>query len=58
MCLCHPEGKGCKFLSPFAIWSSLQADAEKIIHQVRDCIEEHWMDEDFVCFQDEHEECF
>ena len=28
-----------------------QAGAEKIIHQVRDCIEEHWMDDDFVLFK-------
>ncbi|KAL5496768.1 hypothetical protein EMCRGX_G013126 [Ephydatia muelleri] len=30
---------------------------EKVIHQVRDCIEEHWMDDDRD-FQGEHEKCF
>ena len=28
-----------------------QAGAEKISHGVRRCIEEHWMDEDFVFFK-------
>ncbi|KAL5500371.1 hypothetical protein EMCRGX_G011922 [Ephydatia muelleri] len=28
-----------------------RAGAEKVIHQVRECLEEHWMDEDFVCFK-------
>ena len=58
MCLCHPEGKGCRFLPPFAVWSGLSGRCrEKVIHQVRDCIEEHWMDDDRD-FQGEHEKCF
>ena len=38
------------FIHPFQYGVACRAGAEKVIHQVRYCIEEHWMDDDFVCF--------
>ena len=39
------------FFHPLQYGVACWAGAEKVIHQVRDCIEEHWMDDDFVFFK-------
>ena len=38
-------------MHPLQYGVACRAGAEKVIHQVRECMEEHWMDEDFVCFK-------
>ena len=51
-CVCAIlKEKVADFFHPLQYGVACQAGAEKVIHQVRDCIEEHWMDDDFVLFK-------
>lgn len=45
------KDKAADFFQPLQFGVACQAGAEKILHCVRGCIEDHWMDEDFVCFK-------
>ncbi|KAL5499725.1 hypothetical protein EMCRGX_G011184 [Ephydatia muelleri] len=51
-CVCAIlKDKFADFFHPLQYGVACRAGAEKVIHQVRECLEEHWMDEDFVCFK-------
>ena len=51
-CVCAIlKEKVADFFHPLQYGVACQAGAEKVIHQVRDCIEEHWMDDNFVLFK-------
>ena len=51
-CVCAIlKDKFADFFHPLQYGVACRAGAEKVIHQVRECMEEHWMDEDFVCFK-------
>ena len=45
------KDKAVEFFQPLQLGVACRAGAEKIAHGVRRCIEEHWMDEDFVFFK-------
>ena len=51
LCFANLKEKAAVFFHPLQYGVACQAGAEKIKNQVRNCIEEHWMDEDFVCFK-------
>ena len=42
------KGKAAEFFQPRQLGVACCAVAEKVAHALRGCIEEHWMDEDFV----------
>ena len=47
-CLCViPKGKAHDFLAPLQLGVACPAGAEKIIHGLRGCVDEHW--HDFAC---------
>ena len=51
-CVCAVlKEKAADFFHPLQYGVACQAGAEKIMHRVRNCIEEHWMDEGFMCFK-------
>ena len=51
-CVCAIlRDKFADFFHPLQYGVACRAGAEKVIYQVRECMEEHWMDEDFVCFK-------
>ncbi|KAL5509541.1 hypothetical protein EMCRGX_G004932 [Ephydatia muelleri] len=48
-CLCAVlKSKASEFFAPFQFGVACPAGAEKVIHGLRHCIEEHWEEEDFV----------
>eukprot|EP00731_Ephydatia_muelleri_P017009 Em0010g107a len=48
-CLCAVQkSKASEFFAPFQFGVACPAGAEKVIHGLRHCIEEHWEEEDFV----------
>ena len=48
-CLCAVlKSKASEFFAPFQLGVACPAGAEKVIHGLRHCIEEHWEEEDFV----------
>eukprot|EP00731_Ephydatia_muelleri_P009723 Em0005g309a len=48
-CLCViPKGKAHDFLAPLQLGVACPAGAEKIIHGLRGCVDEHWHDADFA----------
>eukprot|EP00731_Ephydatia_muelleri_P032588 Em0024g132a len=48
-CLCAVlKSKTSEFFAPFQFGVACPAGAEKVIHGLRHCIEEHWEEEDFV----------
>ena len=42
------SGKASEYFAPFQFGIACPAGAEKVIHGLRHCIEEHWEEEDFV----------
>ena len=52
-CICASlKEKISSFFQPLQFGVACRAGAEKIVHSLRNCIEEHWMqDEDFVIFK-------
>ena len=42
------KDKATEFFQPLQLGVACRAGAEKVAHALRGCIEEHWMDEDFV----------
>ena len=42
------KDKTTEFFQPLQLGVACRAGAEKVAHALRGCIEEHWMDEDFV----------
>ena len=42
------KSKASEFFAPFQFGVACPAGAEKVIHGLRHCIEEHWEEEDFV----------
>ena len=58
-CVCTIlKDKAADFFQPLQFGVACQAGAEKIIHTVRGCIEDHWLDEDFVCFKVDMQNAF
>ena len=48
-CLCIlSKDKAAEFFGPFQLGVACPAGAEKIIHGVRRCVQDHWNDDDFV----------
>eukprot|EP00731_Ephydatia_muelleri_P002958 Em0001g2958a len=48
-CMCAlVKDKATEFFQPLQLGVACHAGAEKVAHALRGCIEEHWMDEDFV----------
>ena len=48
-CLCIlSKDKAAEFFGPFQLGVACPAEAEKIVHGVRRCFQDHWKDEDFV----------
>ena len=48
-CMCAlVKDKATEFFQPLQLGVACRAGAEKVAHALRGCIEEHWMDEDFV----------
>ena len=48
-CMCALEkDKAAEFFQPRQLGVACCAGAEKMAHALRGCIEEYWMDEDFV----------
>eukprot|EP00731_Ephydatia_muelleri_P021996 Em0014g587a len=48
-CMCAlVKDKATEFFQPLQLGVACRAGAEKVVHALRGCIEEHWMDEDFV----------
>ena len=48
-CLCAVlMSKASEFFAPFQFGVACPAGAEKVIHGLRHCIEEHWEEENFV----------
>ena len=45
------KDKAAEGFQPLQLGVACRAGVEKIAHGVRRCIEEHWMDEDFVFFK-------
>ena len=45
------KDKFADFFHPLQYGVACRTGAEKVIHQVRDCIEEHLMDDDVMCFK-------
>ena len=52
-CICASlKEKISSFFQPLQFGVACRAGAEKIVHSLRNCIEEHWMqEEDFVVFE-------
>ena len=51
-CLCTiTKSKASDFFSPHQLGVACASGAEKIIHGLRRCIEEHWVEEDFVALK-------
>ena len=49
ICLCAVQkSKASEFFAPFQFGVACPVGAEKVIHGLRHCIEEHWEEEDFV----------
>ena len=42
------KDKAAEFFQPQRLGMACRAGTEKVAHALRECIEEHWMDEDFV----------
>ena len=42
------KDKASEFFRPLQLGVACHAGAEKVAHALRRCIDEHWMDEDFV----------
>ena len=42
------NNKAAEFFGPFQLGVACPAGAEKIVHGVRRCIQDHWKEEDFV----------
>ena len=57
MCLVERQ-KAAEFFQPLQLGVACRAGAEKIAHGVRRCIEEHWMDVDFVFFKVDMQNAF
>ena len=48
-CLCSmTKAKAHDFLAPFQLGVACQGGAEKIIHGLRSCVDEHWHEVDFA----------
>ena len=48
-CLCSmTKAKAHDFLAPFQLGVACQGGAEKIIHGIRSCVDEHWHEVDFA----------
>eukprot|EP00731_Ephydatia_muelleri_P023064 Em0015g647a len=45
------KDKAAEFFSPRQMGLACRTGAEKVTHALRQYIEEHWMDEDFVTFK-------
>ena len=52
------KDKAAEFFQPLHLGVACRAGAEKIAHGVRRCIEEHWMDEDFVFYKVDMQNAF
>ncbi|KAL5476082.1 hypothetical protein EMCRGX_G025987 [Ephydatia muelleri] len=51
-CMCAlVKDKAAKFFQPQQLGVACHAGAEKVAHPLGGCIEEHWMDKDFVVFK-------
>ena len=51
-CMCTLlKVKAADFFQPLQFGVACRAGAEKITHGLRICLEEHWLDEDFVAFK-------
>eukprot|EP00731_Ephydatia_muelleri_P022813 Em0015g396a len=58
-CVCALlKDKAADFFQTLQLGVACRAGAEKIAHGVRRCIEEHWMDEDFVVFKVDMQNAF
>ena len=58
-CVCALlKDKVAEFFQPLQLSAACRAGAEKIAHGVRRCIEEHWMDEDFIFFKVDMQNAF
>ena len=59
MCAALLKDKAAEIIQSLQLGVACRAGAEKIAHGFRRCIEEHWMDEDFVFFNfDTDAKCF
>ena len=48
-CMCAlVKDKASEFFQPLQLGVACHAGAEKVAHALRRCIDEHWMDKDFV----------
>ena len=47
MHLCHPKYKIATFFHPLQLGVACKAGSEKIVHNLRACIDENWLKEDF-----------
>ena len=52
------KDKAAEFFQPLQLGVACWAGAEKIAHGVRRCIEEHWINEDFVFFKVDMQNAF
>ena len=58
-CVCTIlKDKAADFFQPLQFGVACQAGAEKIVHTVRGCIEDHWLNEDFACFKVDMQNAF
>ena len=46
--MCLSKGKGIRFLSTSSTGSGCASGTEKIVHGLRRCVEDHWLDNDFA----------
>ena len=57
-CMCAlVKDKAAEFFQPQQLGVACHAGAEKVAHQLGGCIEEHWMDEDFVVLNSLNAKC-
>ena len=51
-CVCHLlKDKGAEFFQPFQFGVACSRGAEKILHSLRCCFDDHWADNNFVVFK-------